>query len=91
LAWSARLCFKLPQAVSNHGETDKRLILLDKSLSVSPFHSFQGEAPGNFKLAADPYWNLAGGVSPKPCNGETAGSFVISINGLTVSPRFETA
>jgi len=30
------------------GETDKILILLAESLSVSLFHRFQGEAAGNF-------------------------------------------
>jgi len=32
------------------GETDKILILLAESLSVSLFHRFQGEAAGNFQI-----------------------------------------
>ena len=32
------------------GETDKPLILRGKSLSVSLFHRFQGEAAGNFQI-----------------------------------------
>jgi hypothetical protein len=46
-------CLPCALAVSGRfkqGGTDKTLILLDKSSSVSLFHRFQGEAAGNFQI-----------------------------------------
>ena len=43
-----RSCFRLFQAVSNRGETDKPLIRMMKLPAVSPFHDFGEHRPRNF-------------------------------------------
>jgi len=62
---SRGLLFRLFQAVSNQGETDRPLVLLVKMAPVSPFHGFEGEAPGNFEWPQTPRISNSAASLPK--------------------------
>ena len=63
-------CFRLFQAVSNRGETDKPLIIMMKLPAVSLFHGFGEHRPRNFNR--DRPADLKIPERPPPENGETA-------------------
>jgi hypothetical protein len=57
------------------GETDKILILLGKSPSVSPFHHFQLEAAGNFQIGGPIPIKISGAVFAKIVKQRNSGQF----------------